>query len=113
MATFDLRGDTLVVGGSLDPDTERDFKDACASLPTLEGDSVTIDLTEVTAINSVSIGHLVALCMDLGEAGKRAILKPSRIVMRILDMTGLTETFAKAARPLPSTPRVRSKKAQF
>ena len=113
MATFELSDATLMVDGNLDHDAEREFKEYCARLVTLEAESVTLDLREVTSINSVSIGHLVALCMDLRDAGKRAILQPSRIVTRILEMTGLTETFAQAARPLPEKPRVRSKKAQF
>jgi anti-anti-sigma factor len=79
-----------------------------------EGDTVTLDLTLVEYVNSISIGILVALCMDLREAGKRAILQPSKAIKRVLDLTGLTETFTRAAKAIEKPKeRTRSKKAQF
>jgi anti-anti-sigma factor len=112
MATFNVSGDKLTVTGALGAETERELRDICLKLPRAEGDTVTLDFTKVDHINSVSIGILVALLMDLRDAHKRAVLQPSANLKRILDMTGLTETFAQAAKPV-ATPRSKSRKAQF
>jgi len=112
MATFVITGGKLNVDGSLDADTEGELKDACATLLGATESTITLDLTKVNHINSVSIGILVALLMDLRAANKRAVLQPSARLKRILDMTGLTETFARAAKAIEK-PRSKSRKAQF
>jgi anti-anti-sigma factor len=112
MATFEIGDGRLKVTGALDPDSEEELKDACRRLLSSAGETVTLDMTQVERINSVSIGILVALLMDLQQANRRAVLQPSANLKRILDMTGLTETFARASRAAPK-PRARSRKAQF
>ena len=99
MATIHVEGDVLRIAGAIDETDEPELRDACGRLAAGTADPVTLDLTGVTFVNSVSIGIFVALCMDLRGAGRRAVLKPSTTMKRILDITGLTETFAMAARP--------------
>ena len=115
MASFETTDSVLKITGELDPESEPELKDACARLLSGAASTVTLDLTGVDYINSISIGVLVALCMDLRAAGRRAIMQPSKQVKKILDMTGLTETFALAAKPVepPPKPRSKSKKADF
>jgi anti-anti-sigma factor len=112
MATFEISGGRLTIDGWLDTETERDLRDSCTALLSSTEDTVTLDLTKVERINSVSIGVLVALMMDLRQVSKRAILQPSPSLKRVLDMTGLTDTFARAAKPV-SKPKPKSRKAQF
>jgi anti-anti-sigma factor len=115
MATFETNDSLLKVTGALDPESEQGLKDACAGILAGTAGTVTLDLTGVDYANSISIGLLVALCMDLRSAGRRAIMQPSKFVKKTLDMTGLTETFALAAKPVepPAKQRGKSKKADF
>lgn len=114
MVSLEVHGDRLKVSGVLDEETETALKDSCVQLLGCTGDTVTLDLTQTDRINSASVGVLVALCMDLRASGKRAVLKPSKPLKRVLDMTGLTETFTLAAKPVEKAEeQARSKRAQF
>jgi anti-anti-sigma factor len=131
VASFEIGESFLRVTGALDPDSENSLRGSCRRALEGKSETVTLDLTGVDYINSISIGMLVALCMDLRASGRRAVLQPSKQVKKVLDMTGLTETFAAAAKPVekpapdaaekseqqsaeePTAPRSRSKKAQF
>jgi len=114
MAEFDRGDDGLVVTGSLDGDSESKLRRHLQVLLSSEAETVTIDLSKVDFISSVCVGSLVAFWVDLRPAGRRMKIAPSPAVRKVLDMTGLSGVFAKAAtarRPAPKRPS--SKHAEF
>ena len=95
MASFMLSGERLEVSGMLDGDAERKLRAELQTLLHGDGDTVTVDMSEVTMIASACIGALVVLWIDLQSMAKRARLKASAEVMRMLDMTGLTSVLQR------------------
>ena len=114
MAEFDRGDDGLVVTGSLDGDSESKLRRHLQVLLNGESEIVTIDLSKVDFISSVCVGSLVAFWVDLRPMGRRMKIAPSTAVRKVLDMTGLSGVFARAAsahRPAPKKPS--SKHASF
>jgi len=114
MAEFDRSDEGLVVTGSLDGDSESKLRRHLQVLLDGESDPVTIDLSKVDFISSVCVGSLVAFWVDLRPAGRRMKIAPSTTVRKVLDMTGLSGVFARAAsarKPPPKKPS--SKHASF
>jgi anti-sigma B factor antagonist len=60
--------------------------------------SVVVDLAHVTFCGSAALAALLALERDCCVAGVRLLLMPSRIVLRAIEMTGLTQVFGCGAR---------------
>ena len=90
MASFNLTGGRLTASGILDADAQDQLKHNCEKLLAGDAEVVTVDLSKVDVITSVCVGTLVALWIDLGSAGRRAKLKTSPGVRKVLEMTGLT-----------------------
>ena len=97
MAEFDRRDDGLTVTGPLDAESESKLRRHLNVLLGEEAETVAIDLSKVNSISSVCVGQLVAFWIDLRPAGRRMKLVPSPAVRKVLDMTGLTGVFARAA----------------
>ena len=89
MASFNLSGDRLTASGILDADAQDQLRCNCEKLLAGDAEVVTVDLSEVDVITSVCVGTLVALWIDLRSAGRRAKLKASPGVRKVLEMTGL------------------------
>ena len=89
MASFNLSGGRLTASGILDADAQHQLRYNCERLLAGDAEVVTVDLSKVDAITSVCVGTLVALWIDLRSAGRRAELKASPGVRKVLDMTGL------------------------
>ena len=105
MAEFDRSDDGLVVKGSLDNDSEGKLRRHLEVLLGGEAKKVTIDLSKVDYISSVCVGSLVAFWVDLRPAGRLVKIAPSPAVRKVLDMTGLSGVFAKAASPRKAKPK--------
>ncbi len=86
-----LRGDqTIALSGDLDlaarEQLERRFKEAAA-----EAANVTVDLTEVTYMDSSAIGALIRLYRELRErGGSLRIRLHKNAAYRLLEIAGLT-----------------------
>ena len=94
-----VRGSVLRVAGELDLDTSTHLFNSAtaASDPT---QTITIDMSEVTFMDSSAIGVLVRVSQER----KVRIVEPSEQVRRLLEITGLTEWFGlerDAERPSP------------
>ncbi len=89
MAELRLSGSRLIVRGDLDEDAEFEMRDRCRELLAGGSGPVTVDLSKAGAMSSMCIGTLVALWIDLREAGRSGKIVPSPSVMRMLEMTGL------------------------
>jgi anti-anti-sigma factor len=101
VATFELSGDRLKIGGILDTSAEAQLRDALQRLLDSGANVVTVDLSGVQMITSVCIGALVVLWIDLCEAGRQGKLLTSPSVKKVLDMTGLTTVLMDAASLAP------------
>ena len=99
MATFKLSGSRLIIRGDLDDEAEIEMRDRCGdllALPAQEGaESVIVDLSKVGRLTSMCVGTLVALWIDLREAGRSGRIIPSQSVMRVFELAGLTEVLLK------------------
>ena len=103
MAELRLSGSRLIVRGNLDEDAEFEMRDRCRELLTGSSGPVTVDLSKAGGMSSMCIGTLVALWIDLREAGRAGKIVPSPSVMRMFEMTGLDAVLLKppAAGRLP------------
>jgi len=97
MAEYDRSDEGLVVTGALDGDSESKLRRHLQVLLGGEAETVTIDLSKVDFISSACVGSLVAFWVDLRPAGRRMKIAPSTTVRKVLDMTGLSGVFARAA----------------
>ena len=80
----------LRVAGELDSHTAPDLEARLGQLPS-EGD-ITLDLADLTFIDSSGLRVLVAQHQRLEDAGHALILAaPSAPVARLIEITGLTE----------------------
>ena len=94
-----VQGNVLKVAGELDFDTSTHLL-ASASSGAEPPQPITIDMGEVTFMDSTAIGVLV----QVSHQRTVTIVNPSEQVRRILEITGLTEWFGLdrvAERPAP------------
>lgn len=81
------------VAGEIDASTAPTLDDALRSLPVADG-SVVVDVSDVAFIDSSGLRVLISLASRADHAGRSVILeRPSPAVRRLLEITGLTETF--------------------
>ncbi|MHC5056789.1 MAG: STAS domain-containing protein [Planctomycetota bacterium] len=116
MAEFDRGDDGLAVRGSLDGDSEGKLRRHLQVLLSGDAETVTVNLSKVDSISSICVGSLVAFWIDLRPSGRRMKVAPSPAVRKVLDMTGLSGVFAKAAsvrKPPPAEEKPASKHADF
>ncbi|MHC4250206.1 MAG: STAS domain-containing protein [Planctomycetota bacterium] len=116
MAEFDRGDDGLAVRGSLDGDSEGKLRRHLQVLLGGDAETVSINLSKVDSISSICVGSLVAFWIDLRPSGRRMKVAPSPAVRKVLDMTGLSGVFAKAAsvrKPPPAEEKPASKHADF
>ena len=116
MAEFDRDDDGLSVTGSLDGDSVGKLRRHLQVLLGGDAETVTIDLSKVDFVSSTCVGSLVAFWIDLRPSGRRMKVAPSPAVRKVLDMTGLSGVFAKAAsakKPPPAAEKPASKHADF
>ena len=116
MAEFDRGDDGLSVTGSLDGKAESKLRRHLQVLLSGDAETVTINLSKVDFISSICVGSLVAFWVDLRPSGRRMKIAPSPAVRKVLDMTGLSGVFAKAAsarKPKAPAKKPASKHAGF
>jgi len=97
MIEIEVAGGRLTVRGVLDDKAEAGFRDGLRRLLRSDPSAVTVDLVGVEAITSVCVGALVAMWVDLREAGGTLTLRASPAVKKTLDMTGLTSPLMGAS----------------
>jgi anti-anti-sigma factor len=93
-ATFHVIGPTLVVAGEIDGVTADAFGAALSSTAIRE-----VDMSQVTFFNSTGIRVLLAARRARVD-GDLVVIRPSRIVQRVLELAGL----ARHDRPGAGTP---------
>ena len=82
----------LLVAGEIDLNNVDEFDAALRRL--LAGaPKAVLDLTEVTLFGSTAIGALIGANHLAGERDARMVIRPSRIVRRVLEVTMLDQTF--------------------
>jgi anti-anti-sigma regulatory factor len=96
---FSIDGNRLTVIGKLVEETEPGLKRALSDLMLSDSNVVEIDLREVDSISSICIGAVVAAWIDLHACERRLQVMPSKHVLRILDMAGITQAFEIVANP--------------
>jgi anti-anti-sigma factor len=95
-ASTDAGGRTvLTVAGEVDIHVADQLRDAGLAAATAGPGDIAVDVSRVTFIDSSGLAALVAINNALDPPGRRlALLRPSRAVRRILELTGLTAAFA-------------------
>lgn len=91
----------LVVAGEIDLNNVDEF-DAALRRLLGEAPSAVLDLTEVTHFGSTAIGALISANHLAEQRDVRMVIRPSRIVRRVLEVTRLDETF-DLSEPGPSS----------
>jgi anti-anti-sigma factor len=104
MAEFKTVGERLTIVGPLDGSAQAELRSHCRKLLDSGAKTVELDLSRVEQIASVCIGSIVAFWIDLRPAGIRLKIMPSPAVKRVLELTGLADVFARAARQNPPGP---------
>ena len=78
------------VRGELDLSTAAEMRDQLYGLLARGGTQLTLDVTELTFIDSTGLGVIVAVLKRSREAGGNLVLKgPSRSARKVLDISGL------------------------
>ena len=86
---------TIRVSGEVDLATSPKLRDACLRAITESAGPVTIDLGEVTFLDSSGISVLVQAHQRLGAEGRVIRIDPvSAPVRRVIEISGLAATFA-------------------
>jgi anti-anti-sigma factor len=96
VAEFKIAGGQLTVTGRLDSADEDELRERLGELFDSGAETISVDLSKLEGISSLCIGSLVALWIDLREAGKRLKIRPSPAVKRMFDLSGLADVFAGA-----------------
>jgi anti-sigma B factor antagonist len=84
----------LRIAGEIDIQTSPLFEEQLLSVLNQGNDSLVVDLGEVTFLDSTGLSVLIAglkLCQDAG--GELHVVSPRPNVLRVLEITGLTEAF--------------------
>jgi anti-sigma B factor antagonist len=90
-------GETAILRlqGDLDVATAPELAELCHSVHARGAKQVVIDLTETTFLDSAGLRALVgAQRLFGGEGANVRLTHPSEAVIRLLDITGLTDCFA-------------------
>ena len=89
MAEYTHLGSKLVVVGKLDQEEGNDFYAMCQELIEREGDTLTVDLSEVSYIGSMATGVLASLWLDAKDEERTLKIISSPQVNRVLRLAGL------------------------
>ena len=91
----------LSVAGEIDL-TNVDVFDAALRALLSDSAHAVLDLRSVTHFGSTAIGALVGAHRLAGERDVAMVIRPSRIVRRVLEVTSLDATFSLADEPTPA-----------
>jgi anti-anti-sigma factor len=83
----------LLVAGEIDINNVDEFDAALRALLS-DAPHAVLDLSEVTHFGSTAIGALVGAHHLAGELDVSMVIRPSRIVRRVLEVTSLDDTFS-------------------
>ena len=83
----------LVVDGEIDLSVLPGFQDALVTLVQDARSPAVVDLSRVTFFNSSGLGALITAQQVAGERGVELVVEPSRAVRRVIEITGLDQTF--------------------
>jgi anti-anti-sigma factor len=88
-------GAVLHLQGEIDTVTVQDFEADPGHDPTLDGQVVAVDGSEVTFFSSIGVRLLLRMTEKARTgSGRRPIInRPTRPLMRILELTGLQDVF--------------------
>jgi anti-anti-sigma factor len=88
-----VHGNTVTLTGELDAESASTFERALADVP-LSG-PIVVEMSGVTFIDSTALRALLRLALRLDEGDRAALslVDPSDCVTRLLEITGLAETF--------------------
>jgi anti-sigma B factor antagonist len=95
-ATVRQEGDAVVVGlrGEFDASVAQHVRAQIQSVLETGVGTVVVDMREVTFIDSTGLGVLAGAARRARSCGTRLLLRgPTRATRRVLDLTGLAETF--------------------
>lgn len=101
MSTFEVNaqadspaGGVIVVHGDVDLATAPELFKAAEQAMNANPGGLSIDLSDVTFIDSTGLGVLIRIRNALAESGRElAIVAPSRSVERAMSLAGLSEVF--------------------
>jgi anti-sigma B factor antagonist len=82
------------IAGEVDASTAVRLAEAFEQRPAGAGDAVVLDVGGVTFLDSSGLRVLLDLKQRLGDDGEVTLRGASRSVQRLLELTGLTPTFA-------------------
>lgn len=85
---FDIASGTLTVNRDLRQDFDLSFDQACSDLLESEEDSLTINLSQVTYINSTYIGMIAATYFQAQSTGKSLCIIAPESVLHVLRAAG-------------------------
>ncbi len=91
MNKFTFDGAKVSVVGELDAHDLIEFEEVCNRLTGVDEARVLLDLSGVEYMSSAFLGVLMSLRHQLAENGKSLVLRPSPIVRRLLDLTGMSQ----------------------
>ena len=84
----------LQLAGALDVLTAREDLERILAEAGQDGDRVELDLGGVEFIDSSGVSMLIEVRSQFGSVGRAlVVVNPSKTVLRLLELTGLTETF--------------------
>ena len=85
---------TLYLTGEIDMSSAESIRDAALSAMYRHGNTVHVDLSAVTFMDSTGLQALIALRRRVElSGGSLTLIAPTRVVMRIFDVTGVTPLF--------------------
>ncbi len=85
----DQRRATLSLGGEIDLATAPSLHHVALNLPLRELERLTVDLADVTFMDSTGVGFLVSLRKHMSAGSELVVINTAPMVTRVLQITGL------------------------
>jgi anti-anti-sigma factor len=93
-------GPVLRLSGEIDVNTVSVFETEPGRDTSLDGHVVAVDAADVTFFSSVGVGFMLRMTSETRQKGRRPIIdRPTRPVLRVLQIAGLVDLFE--VRPAP------------
>jgi anti-sigma B factor antagonist len=83
---------TLALAGDIDMASEDTFRSSLEGQPA--GDELTLDMSEVTFMDSTGLGILLGAAAARAESAPLVLLHPSTAVTRVLELAGIGDQIA-------------------
>jgi anti-sigma B factor antagonist len=89
--TAEASSDTVVVRGEIDMATAPQLRDLLEELVSGGSQRIVLDCRDLEFLDSSGIGVLVAARNRMGDAGEMVIDSPTPHVLKVLEITGVSE----------------------